>query len=246
MFCNYRWIWQQNAFSSCLKFLVNVGKRIEFVRSRREINSFINVNGNALSNQMAKYLSHWNVNYVVSQLVRYTFVGIVECDAKIIKSSRIMNNERMCIRCFSERIWVRPTGIAQIGMRRAWAKRETYFFYLLLSRLMNILRQRNFLFLRCQCAFVAIKREQLPNIHTLIKTIIHTINDTSNTRWGRFSYIPLEKMHNFYFNWIWVWALSWFSFQLWNGELCMLDAEEAHYWHEDVCMTIVQNAQWKG
>lgn len=125
MFCNYRWIWQQNAFSSCFKFLVNVGKRIEFVCSRRKINSFINVNGNALSNQMAKYLSHWNVNCVVSQLVRYTFVGIVECDAKIIKSSRIMNNERMCIRCYSERIRARPTGIAQIGMRRAWAKRET-------------------------------------------------------------------------------------------------------------------------
>lgn len=129
MFCNYRWIWQQNAFSSCFKFLVNVGKRIEFVCSRRKINSFINVNGNALSNQMAKYLSHWNVNCVVSQLVRYTFVGIVECDAKIIKSSRIMNNERMCIRCYSERIRARPTGIAQIGMRRAWAKRETYFLF---------------------------------------------------------------------------------------------------------------------
>lgn len=80
------------------------------------------------------------------------------------------------------------------------------------SRLMNIWRQRNVLLLRCQCAFVAIKREQLPNIHTLIKTIIHTINDTSNAIWGRSSYIALEKMHNFYFNWIWVWALSWFSF----------------------------------
>lgn len=130
MFCNYRWIWQQNAFSSCFKFLVNVGKRIEFVCSRRKINSFINVNGNALSNQMAKYLSHWNVNCVVSQLVRYTFVGIVECDAKIIKSSRIMNNERMCIRCYSERIRVRPTGIAH---KLAWnvrgpsAKRNFFF-----------------------------------------------------------------------------------------------------------------------
>lgn len=124
------------------------------------------------------------------------------------------------------------------------AKRIFYFF--LPSRLMNIWRQRNVLLVRCQCAFVAIKREQLPNIHTLIKTIIHTINDTSNTIWGRSNYMALEKMHNFYFNWIWVWALSWFSFQPWNGELCMLDAEEAHYWHEDVCMTIVQNAQWKG
>lgn len=143
-------------------------------------------------------------------------------------------------------------GLVRLELHTNWHKtcvgqaRNVIFFSVALSRLMNIWRQRNFLLLRCQCAFVAIKREQLPNIHTLIKTIIHTINDTSNTIWGNSSYISLEKMHNFYFNWIWVWALSWFSFERWNGELCMLDAEEAHYWHEDVCMTIVQMHNGKG